>query len=94
MENKGECGLLLAREFSQTQIKHTKNSSIKNFGAPKKNPPPPAEILFVWDFSCILKGKEAPNIKNLGLRDPWKGGSGRDVLGEVLYVSAIFGGLI
>ena len=25
---------------------------------------PPPEILYVWAFSCVLKGKEAPNIKN------------------------------
>ena len=47
---------------NKAQIKHTKNFSIKNFGAPKT---PPLEILYVWAFSCVLKGKEAPNIKNL-----------------------------
>ena len=46
----------------KTQIKHIKNFSIKDFGPPMT---PPPEILYVWAFSCILKGKEAPNIKNL-----------------------------
>ena len=54
------------------QIKHTKNFSIKNFGAPKT---PPLEIFYVWVFSCVLKRKEAPNIKNLrGSGVPWRGG--------------------
>ena len=42
--------------------KHAKKFCIENFGAPKT---PPLEILYVALFSCIVKGKEAPNIKNL-----------------------------
>ena len=41
--------------------KHAKKFSIKNFGTPKT---PPLDSL-CGPFSCILKGKEAPNIKNL-----------------------------
>ena len=27
-------------------------------------PSPPSQILYIWAFSCIAKGKAAPNIKN------------------------------
>ena len=44
-------------------------------------------------FSCVLKGKEAPNIKNLqGSGGAFEGGSRRGVSGEVLYVYAFFSG--
>ena len=78
--------------FNKAQIKHTKNFSIKNFGAPKT---PPSEILYVWAFPCVLKGKETPNIKNLkGSWGPLAGGSRRGVSGKILYVYAFFQGLI
>ena len=40
-------------------------------------PPPPPEILCVGPSSCILQGKEAPNIKNLRGQGSLEGGSGR-----------------
>ena len=39
------------------QIKHTRNFSINNFGAPKL--PPPADILYVWPLSCNLRGEDS-----------------------------------
>ena len=50
--------------------KHIKNSSIKNFGA--KTPPPP--IPYVWDFPKFWRGKEALNIKNVGVQGVLEGG--------------------
>ena len=47
----------------------------KEFWAPKE-PPPPKKIVYVWAFSCILKGKEAPNIKNLWGQGSLGGGGG------------------
>ena len=43
-------------------------------------------------FSCVLKGKEAPNIKNLQGQGPLGGGFTRAVSGENLYVYAFFSG--
>ena len=63
--------------------KHVKKFSIKNFWAPKT--PPPRNSL--RPFSCILKGKEVPNIKNLrGRGSLWGGG----VSAQILYVYALF----
>ena len=39
-------------EAYQAQIQHTKDFGIKNLRAGR-----PSEILLVWAFSCILKGK-------------------------------------
>ena len=46
-------------------------------------------------FSCLLKGKEAPYIKNLGGQGLPGGGGGSawEVSVEILYVYALFGGL-
>ena len=77
---------------SKAQIKHIKNFSIKNFGPPEA--PPPQNFLYVWAFSCILKGKEPPNIKNLrGQGSLLGGGSRRGISGKILYVYAFFRGL-
>ena len=55
-------------------------------------PPPPAEILYVWAFSCVLKGKKAPNIKNLqGLGAPWRGGLGGGFLAKFFMFMPFFG---
>ena len=71
--------------WNKAQIKHIKNFSIKNFGPPKT-----PQILYVWVFSCILKGKEPPNIKNLrGQGSLLGGGSRRGISGKILYVSAL-----
>ena len=73
-------------------IKHTKNFSIKNFGAPKT---PPPKILYVWACSCVFKRKEAPKHKEFtGVRGPLRGGgSRRGVSGKIPYVYAFFRGL-
>ena len=61
--------------FSGAKEKHAKKFSIKNFGAPKTTPP---RNPLCRPFSCMLKGKEAPNTKNLrGQMSFWGGGSGR-----------------
>ena len=55
----------------QVQRKHPKKFCIKNVPGPQD---PPLEILYVGLFP-ILKGKEAPNIKNLrGQGSPEEGG--------------------
>ena len=55
--------------------KHAKKFSIKNLGAPKTPLPGNSSCR---PFSCILKGKEAPNIKNSrGQGFFWGGGLGR-----------------
>ena len=59
----------------QVQKKHVKNFGIKNFGAPKT---PPTRNSLCKPFSCVLKGKKTPNIKNLrGQGSLEGGGSGR-----------------
>ena len=65
-------------ESIRGQIKHTKNFSIKRFGSPK----PPPKILYVWAFSCVLKRKEAPNIKNLRGKGSLEMGSRRGFLAK------------
>ena len=73
--------------------KHPKKLCIKNFLRPPR--PPPRNSL-CRPFSCILKGKETPNIKNLrGQGSPEKvwegGGSGRGGgSAQILYVYALF----
>ena len=70
----------------QKKKKHAKKFSIKNFGVPKT---PPLRNSLCRPFSCILKGKEAPNIKISGVRGPlgwvWEGG----VSAQILYVYAL-----
>ena len=75
--------------YYKAQIKHTKNFSIKNFG-PKN---PPSEFLYVWAFPCVLKGKEAPNIKNLkGSWAFWGGGGlGGGFLAKFFMFMPFFG---
>ena len=64
--------LLRTPPQNPVQKKHAKKFSIKNFGAPKA---PPLRNSLCRPFSCILKGKEAPNIKNSwGQGVPWGGG--------------------
>ena len=78
--------------FVKKQNKYIKNSCIKNLRDPEI---PPLEILYVWDFSYILRGKEAPYIKNWGGDQGLPGGgSAWEVSVEILYVYAFFGGLI
>ena len=73
---------------------HAKKFSVKNCRGPQDLPP--FKLLYVWGlFSCILKGKEAPNINNLqgqgsGGGVSGRGVSGRGVSGESLY--ALLGG--
>ena len=50
-----------------------KDFIIENLEPPKT---PPPEILYVWAFACILKGKEAPNIKSLQIMGLLGGVSG------------------
>ena len=62
---------------------------MKNFGPPKT---PPPEILYFGAFSSILKGKEAPNIKNLWGQGPLGGGGlGRGVLAKLFMFMPFFG---
>ena len=68
------------RRLCQVQIKHAKKFSIKNLGAPK-NPPRPRNSL-CRPFSCILKGRDAPNIKNLRRQASLGGGSGVRLFAE------------
>ena len=46
--------------INKAQIKHTKNFSIKNFGAPK---PPPRRNSLCLGFSLCFEGKEGPKHK-------------------------------
>ena len=49
-------------------MKHTKNFGKNNFGPLKSlklRTPLPPEIHYVWASSCILKAKDAANIKKL-----------------------------
>ena len=55
--------------------KSTRRNSAYRILAPPR-PPPPRNSLCM-PFSCILKGKEAPNIKNLRGQALLEGGSGR-----------------
>ena len=74
----------------KAQIKHIKNFSMKNFG-PRRTPP---QNCLCLGFSCILKGEEAPNIKNLwGQGYLGGGGFRRGVSGKIVYVYAFFRGL-
>ena len=71
--HKSRSQFLQWKYINKAQIKHIKNFSIKNFGPPKT---PPQNSLCLG-FSCILKGKEPPNIKNLrGQGVPFGGGGG------------------
>ena len=66
---------------------------MKNFGAPSRAA---FDILYVWPCSYILKGNEAPNIKNFeGVRGALEGGGlgGGFFSGEILLVYALLRGL-
>ena len=58
----------------QVQIKHVQSFNIKNFGAPETSPP---QILYVWPFSCILKGKGGPEHEDLRGQTPLEGWGSR-----------------
>ena len=79
--------------YDKAQKKHTKNFSIKNFGAPKT--PPPLKF-FMFGFFLCFEGKGGPKHKEFtGVRGPLGGGGSRKgVSGEILYVYAFFWDLI
>ena len=82
----------VAKHIGRAQIKHTRNFSIKNFGALR--PPPPPKFLCLGFFLCFEEEKGGPKHKEIvGVGGPLGGGSRRGGSGKILYVYAFFRGL-
>ena len=66
-------GQLVRNSTCKVQIKHIRNSGIKNFGPLSTLP---CLRVLMFGLFLYLEGKEAPNINNLGVRAPLGRGSG------------------
>ena len=71
-------GVIWNLSIFRAQIKHTKNFSIKNFGAPKTPPPLKFFMFGLFPVFWFNEEKGGPKHKEFtGVRGPFGGGSGR-----------------